>query len=135
MWVRTQDGKLTIKVDRFEITPFKNGYEEKERTARLSGEEEYKHFLQSHNDCKIIRTNYFDADVFGAPTWGVIYSIPVYVYAIVCNDVVLGEYSTMAKAEYVRSKYIEALIKEGLRGVVYMPWDDEVILGVDTDGE
>jgi hypothetical protein len=133
MWVRTQDGKTTIKVDRFTIIEEVSGprYSSEPKEAIIRGNKEFDAFMAIHKDDEkklISHDNVYDVEKCEWVTvWKIVYREAIYdcIYFIVCGDVVLGTYSSLERAEKVRD-YMESYIMEDFETILWIPKDEEV---------
>ena len=131
MWVRTQDGKTTIKVDRFTVEQEKRGVVVDEIRKRFVDHDELEAFLKDNPELEVLSKEV------------VYWCNPMYPWDderlhvklgkvkrkgfIKCGDVILGEYSSLEEAEKVRTNCLEALILHGGLTILFMPkeTDDE----------
>lgn len=133
MWVRTQDGKTTINVDRFTIIEEVSGprYSSEAKEVVLRGNNEFDAFMAIHKDDEktiISRNKVYDVEKCEWVTvWKIMYreAIYDYTYFIVCGDVVLGTYSSLEKAKKVRDDYLEMWIRNG-GPMIFIPKDEDI---------
>ena len=130
MWVKTQDGKTTINVDRFTI--IENSYE-------LIGEEIYEeifrymadadYFVDKTKNISLIN-KYMQAANMKFPFTHYVVSFNLKEnktnYAIVCGDVILGTYPTLERAEYVRKNHLERYLLDADRVIVDLSKETDV---------
>lgn len=130
MWIRTQDGKTTINVDRFTVeSKVKNGVNEGEKfSKKFESEEKYRKFNKDNPD--LVEVDHIEDTTYGL--WDgynkvikATYIKPVRVGVITCGDVVLGEYSSLKKAEKVRDD-MEKWLKDDAYAILHMPQDESV---------
>lgn len=132
MWVRTQDGKTTIKVDRFTVEEKHTGEYCDVLTFRFQDHIELQEFKDANPLAQIVSVQ---EDVREYSDFYTGYSrlihyvlkckMPVIKFCITCGDVVLGTYSSLEKAEKVRDDYLENWIRNG-GPMIFMPKDEEV---------